>query len=84
MLDQHTQAAKAFAISRISRSPGFRELLELLDEFAEQSRSEAFNCADDSRAVRLLHEGRGATTLVNKFKQQIALIQESAMENPIA
>lgn len=60
-----------FAIVRIARSPGYRELVELLDSLAEQARDEAFNSTDDSRAVRLLHEGRGATQLVNRFKSEV-------------
>ena len=75
--------AKAHAIIRLSRSPGYREVLELLDTLAQQARDEAFNASDDSRAVRLLHEGRGATQLVNKFKSQIQSINDSAEINTI-
>lgn len=70
------ETAQVAAIVRLSRSPGFRELLGLLDDLAQGKKDEAFSNNDDSRAVRLLHEGRGAMQLVDKFKSTLQQLQE--------
>lgn len=72
---------KTHAIARLARSPGYREMLEVLDQLTEQIRNEAFSCDDDSRALRLLHEGRGATKLSQQFKSTIAQYVD-AQEQP--
>jgi len=71
-----------FNIARIARTPGFREVVELLDQLALQAKDAAFTADDDSRAMRLLHEGRGATQLVNRFKSEIERLK-SEQENQI-
>ena len=76
-MDEHLARAKAHAIYRQSRAPGFREVIELLDALVEQAKNEAFRCTDDSRSMRLLHEGRGATNLVDRFKSELALIEQT-------
>jgi hypothetical protein len=75
---------KAFNIVRLSRSPGFREMVELLDAIVKQVCDEAFNCTDESRALRLLHEGRGAVQVVKRLKSEIALLTQTAQENTLA
>jgi hypothetical protein len=79
-MDNAVETAKALAIVRQSRSPGFRELVALLDDLATAAKEEAFNCDDESRAVRLIHEGRGAAELVTKFKAQIARLENDVLE----
>jgi len=83
-MDDALNQAKAFAIVRQSRSPGFREVVELLEAIARQVCDEAFNCSDDSRALRLLHEGRGAMQVVKRLKSEIALLEQTAQENTLA
>ena len=62
---------KISLIARISQTPGYRELVELLEDISKHICTEAFNCTDDSRAQRLLYEGRGATQLLTRFKSEI-------------
>lgn len=83
-MDDAILRAKALAIVRQSRSPGFREVVELIDSIVKQICDEAFNCDDDSRALRLLHEGRGATKLANRLKSEIASLEQTTLENPLA
>jgi hypothetical protein len=70
-----------FNIVRIVRQPGFREVVELLDQLALQAKDDAFNASDDSRAMRLLHEGRGATHLVTRFKSEIERMKQEQENN---
>lgn len=79
-MDSAIDKARALAIVRLSRTPGFPEMLKLLDELSDQAKNEAFICDDESRAMRLLHEGRGAMQLVHKFKAAVASLTEDALQ----
>lgn len=73
-MDDAVRQAKDFAIARISRSPGFRELVELLDELAQRFRDEAFHSNESD--LRTLDRAKGATQLVEQFKTQIARVAQ--------
>lgn len=71
---------KALAIARASRAPGYRELLELLDELADSVSRDAFSNDDDSKAVHLLYEARGARRVVDQFKNRVAALADEVMQ----
>lgn len=62
--------------------PGFRKVLDVLESLSQQIKDEAFENVDDTKAVRLVHEGRGAAQLVQKLKATLATIEQSVREFP--